>query len=82
MKNTYVEQYEKNQDHDDFSGIAKDVIAFAKTNDIPIDESPSRVQHMVQTDLSKVLPPQIFALIGRVSSAVEELCKENKGGGK
>ncbi len=67
---------------DDFSGVAKSMIDYASKHHIPVEENPQKAQHMIQSDLSTLLPPQLYALIGMVTQAVEALSEPPKRGAK
>lgn len=56
---------------DDFEGIAKTFIQEANARHIPVEQDEDQAKHMIKTDLRDALPPQIYALISKITSVIE-----------
>lgn len=68
--------YEQNFKMDDFVSVSEALIKEAELEGKQIEEDPSKLKHMIKNDLRDNIPPQIYALIGLISSTVEKLEKE------
>ncbi|MBF4695223.1 hypothetical protein [Fusibacter ferrireducens] len=68
--------YEQNVKIDDFMSVSETLIKEANEAGKSIEEDPSKLKHMIKNDLRDNMPPQIYALIGLISSTVEKLEKE------
>lgn len=65
--------YEKFDNQDDFRSYSEAVIKEANTMNIPVEQNPDFMKHMVKNDLRDALPFQLFELIGRITTAVERV---------
>jgi type III secretion system FlhB-like substrate exporter len=54
-----------------FEGITKTFIDAAEKKSIAVESSVDKAQHMIKNDLRDAIPPQLFALISRITSAIE-----------
>ncbi|GAU75470.1 hypothetical protein F3D3_0061 [Fusibacter sp. 3D3] len=61
---------------DDFTSVSEALIKEAQAEGKHIEEDPGKLKHMIKNDLRDNIPPQIYALIGLISSTVEKLEKE------
>lgn len=68
--------YEKFDNQDDFRSYSESVIKEANRVNIPVEQNPDFMKHMVKNDLRDALPSQLFELIGRITSAVERVESE------
>ena len=68
--------YEKNLKTNDFTSVSEALVKEANEEGKSIEEDPSKLKHMIKNDLRDNIPPQIYALIGLISSTVEKLEKE------
>lgn len=64
--------YEQFDNQDDFRSYSESVIKEANRVNIPVEQNPDFLKHMVKNDLRDALPSQLFELIGRITSAVEK----------
>ncbi len=53
---------------------AKERIArrFLEESDDVVEQNPSRLKHMLSTDVRDTIPPEIYALIASVAVKIEE----------
>lgn len=56
---------------DDFEGIAKTFIHEANARQIPVEQDEDKAKHMIKTDLRDALPPQLYALISKITTVIE-----------
>ncbi|MCA0385391.1 MAG: hypothetical protein LCH34_07315 [Firmicutes bacterium] len=66
------------QPYDDFSGVAKSLIKQAEKAGIPIEPSADKCKHLIKNDLREAIPPQLYALMAKISSAMENLAAEGQ----
>lgn len=56
---------------DDFEGIARTFVNEAASHDIAVEPKPEKAKHMIKNDLRDAIPPQLFALIAKITAAIE-----------
>lgn len=68
--------YEQFDNQDDFKSYSESIIKEANEKNIPVEQNPDFMKHMVKSDLRDALPSQLFELIGRITTAVEKVESE------
>jgi type III secretion system FlhB-like substrate exporter len=68
--------YEQFDNQDDFKSYSESVIKEANRANIPVEQNPDFMKHMVKNDLRDAMPSQLFELIGRITTAVEKVESE------
>lgn len=53
--------------------IARQLIAMAQKNDIPIQENSSLVQNLLDMDLGENIPPQLYNVMAEIFLLLEEI---------
>jgi len=71
MKDYQKNGYNQLESVDDFEGIARTFVNEAAVRDITVEPTPEKAKHMIKNDLRDSIPPQLFALIAKVTSAIE-----------
>ncbi len=66
-----MRKLEYNQGSDDFDQVAKTFVEEALKADIPVESDAKKAKHMIKNDLRDAIPPQLFALMGEITSAIE-----------
>lgn len=66
------------QPYDDFSGVARSLIKQAENKGIPVEPSPDKCKHFIKNDLRDAIPPQLYALISKISTAIEGIADEGQ----
>ncbi|MBE0450416.1 MAG: hypothetical protein IBX70_06190 [Clostridia bacterium] len=65
--------YENFDNRGDFKSYSESVIKEANAMNIPVEQNPDFMKHMVKNDLRDALPSLLFELIGRITTAVERV---------
>ena len=68
-----MRKLEYNQGSDDFDQVAKTFVEEALKADIPVESDAKKAKHMIKNDLRDAIPPQLFALMGEITSAIESV---------
>ena len=68
-----------NQGSDDFDQVAKTFVEDALEANIPVEPDAKKAKHMIKNDLRDAIPPQLFALIGEITSAIESSSESARG---
>ncbi len=71
-----INQYEQVYKDEDFTSISEALIKEAEEEKMIIEGDASKLKHMIKNDLRDNIPPQIYALIGLISTTIENLEKE------
>ena len=58
---------------DDFEGISKSFVETSHKNNIMVEDDPQKAKHMIKNDLRDAIPPQLFALISKITAAIESV---------
>ncbi len=66
-----MRKLEYNQGSDDFDQVAKTFVEEALKANIPVESDAKKAKHMIKNDLRDAIPPQLFALMGEITSAIE-----------
>ena len=66
------------QGSDDFDQVAKTFVEEAVKAKIPVETDSNKAKHMIKNDLRDAIPPQLFALIGEITSAIESSSESAK----
>ena len=66
-----MRKLEYNQGSDDFDQVAKTFVEEALKADIPVESDAKKAKHLIKNDLRDAIPPQLFALMGEITSAIE-----------
>lgn len=66
-----MKKYNYLEGSDDFDALAKTFVEDATRRNIPIEPSDTKAKHMIKNDLRDAIPPQLYALIGQITSAIE-----------
>lgn len=66
-------KYGDYEGNEDFQRIAESLIEVANENAVTIEQKPERAKHMLKTDLRDAIPPQLYALIAQIGSALESV---------
>lgn len=53
--------------------IARQLIALAQKNDIPIQEDSSLIQNLLDMDLGENIPPQLYSVMAEIFLLLEEI---------
>ena len=56
--------------------VAQQIIQKAMESDIPIQEDPMLVSHLIDMDLGDNIPPQLYSVIAEILIMLEELEKK------
>lgn len=70
--------YDQSDIVQNFEGITKTFIDAADKKSIAVEPSVDKAQHMIKNDLRDAIPPQLFALISRITSAIEHAQNEKE----
>lgn len=66
-----MKTYRDYEIRDDFEGISQSFVESSHKNNIPVESDPKRAKHMIKNDLRDAIPPQLYALIAAITSAIE-----------
>lgn len=78
MKRPNYHQYETFENQENFTSYAKKMIAFAEEQGIMIENNPEKVGERLKSDVKETLPAQLFALLGEMIAAVENIGVEDE----
>ena len=70
--------YDQSEFVQNFEGITKTFIEAAEKKNIAVEPTVEKAQHMIKNDLRDSIPPQLFALISRITSAIERAGEEGQ----
>lgn len=70
--------YDQSDIVQNFEGITKTFIDAAEKKNVAVEPSVDKAQHMIKNDLRDSIPPQLFALISRITSAIEHAREEGE----
>lgn len=66
-----MKSYQDFDFRDDFERISESFIESSHKNNIPVESDPKKAKHMIKNDLRDAIPPQLYALISAITSAIE-----------
>lgn len=78
MKRPKYHQYETFENQENFTSYSKKMIAFAEEQGIMIENNPEKVGERLKSDIKETLPAQLFALLGEMIAAVENIEVEDE----
>ena len=70
--------YNQMEHLDDFEGISKTFINEAVEKGKAVEPTPEKAKHMIKNDLRDAIPPQLYALIAQVTSAIESAAESEQ----
>ncbi len=73
-----MKRYDQPDITQNFEGITKTFIEASEKRNIAVEPTVEKAQHMIKNDLRDAIPPQLFALISRISSAIERAGEEGQ----
>ena len=71
-----MKPYQDYEIRDDFEGISKAFVESSHKNNIPVEPDPNKAKHMIKNDLRDAIPPQLYALISKITSAIESTTED------
>lgn len=75
---SYDKGYEIYEEQDDYNRYAEQLISWAEKEGEVLHPSKKQVSHALESNMMDSIPPQIYALMGNVISAVEKAMKEEE----
>ena len=70
--------YNQMEPLEDFEGISKTFINEAVAKGKAVEPTPEKAKHMIKNDLRDAIPPQLYELIAKVTSAIESVAESEQ----